>query len=266
MKIGTEKSDLTPKELYELRNGIRQTFVQALGLLGGLLGGGALLLGLFYTARTVRTAQQTLWVNQETLRITQEGQITERFTRAIEHLGDTRLTVRLGGIYALERIARDSPGDHWPIMEVLTTYVRDNAPWPPKNNQPSSSPEPFQKLATDIQAILTVLGRRTRSSDRERENELDLAKTDLRRVRLAHAHLESANLRDAHLEGAYLLNAHLEGASLIGTYLENAILAGAHLEGASLYHARLEDADLTGAHLEGADLRACLKSLRGLLK
>ena len=60
--------------------------------------------------------------------VSQEGQITDRFTRAIEQLGAEQLQVRLGGIYALERIARDSPGDHWPIMEVLTAFVRENAP------------------------------------------------------------------------------------------------------------------------------------------
>jgi hypothetical protein len=38
------------------------------------------------------------------------------------------LEVRLGGIYALERIARDSPTDHWTIIEVLSTYVRENSP------------------------------------------------------------------------------------------------------------------------------------------
>ncbi len=42
------------------------------------------------------------------------------------------LEVRLGGIYALERIARDSPKDHWTIMEVLTAYVRENSPPNPK--------------------------------------------------------------------------------------------------------------------------------------
>src|SRR5262249_51668713 len=38
--------------------------------------------------------------------------------------------------YALERITKDSPKDHGQIMEVLTAYVRDNAPWPPKNAWP----------------------------------------------------------------------------------------------------------------------------------
>jgi hypothetical protein len=57
------------------------------------------------------------------------GQITERFTKAIEQLGEEdedgepRLEIRLGGIYALERIARDSVQDYGQIMEILTAYT-----------------------------------------------------------------------------------------------------------------------------------------------
>jgi hypothetical protein len=57
-----------------------------------ILGGTALLSGLYFTWRT--------------LHVNREGQITERFTRAIDQLGDQRLEIRLGGIYALERIAK----------------------------------------------------------------------------------------------------------------------------------------------------------------
>jgi hypothetical protein len=71
----------------KLQNDVRTTGVQ-------LLGGVVLALGAFLTARTIR--------------VIREGQITERFTRAIDHLGSGELDVRLGGIYALERIARDS--------------------------------------------------------------------------------------------------------------------------------------------------------------
>src|SRR3982751_6161439 len=39
--------------------------------------------------------------------------------------GGPNLEVRLGAIYALERIPRDSERDHWPIMEVLCAYVRN---------------------------------------------------------------------------------------------------------------------------------------------
>jgi uncharacterized protein YjbI with pentapeptide repeats len=139
-------------------------------------------------------------------------------------------------------------------MEVLTAYVRDNAPWPPKDAQllqddQNSSPKP----AIDIQAVLTVLGRRTRSLDRERWNHLDLAQTDLRGATLDGAHLEGVNFQNAHLEGATLYRAHLERAFLYGVHLESAVLFGAHLEGANLQNAHLEGATLSMAHLEGAE-------------
>ena len=61
------------------------------------------------------------------MQVAQEGQITERFTRAIEQLGSEKMAIRLGGIYALERIANDSDKDYWPIIETLTAYVRERA-------------------------------------------------------------------------------------------------------------------------------------------
>ena len=76
--------------------------------LAQILGGTALLSGLYFTWRT--------------LQVNREGQITARFTRAIDQLGATDeegnklFEIRLGGIYALERIARESEEDHWPIM------------------------------------------------------------------------------------------------------------------------------------------------------
>src|SRR5262249_46526201 len=84
-----------------------------------VLGGFFLIIGAYFTWRQ--------------LTIAREGQITDRFTKAIGQLGDEKLAIRLGGIYALERIARDSERDHWPIMEVLTAYVRHHAPWDTKN-------------------------------------------------------------------------------------------------------------------------------------
>ena len=199
------------------------------------------------------------------------------FTKAIEQLGEKdHLMIRLGGIYALERIARDSDKDHWPIMEVLTAYVRDTAPWIPKEAQPLpegqalvlQSPRmhtpawstvegpALRPTPTDIQAILTVIGRRTRSPNREGEYRLDLHNTDLRSADLLAAHLERADLFAAHLEGADLFRAHLEGTDLSRAHLERANLIAAHLEGAFLIAAHLERANLRAAHLEGAFLIA----------
>ena len=72
-----------------------------IGKVAQITGGAILAYGAYWTARKVL--------------VNREGQITERFTRAIDQLGATddadnpRLEIRLGAIYALERIAGDSP-------------------------------------------------------------------------------------------------------------------------------------------------------------
>ena len=244
------------KDRLELVDKIRGTLAQ----IGAGIG---IALGLYFTWRRVAAAERTV-------QVAQEGQITERFTRAIDQLGATeRLEIRLGGIYALERIARDSEKDHWPIMEVLTAYVREHAPWnegsqlQPKQPQDPAAlssenatqqQEPRVSPAPDIQAILTVLGRRTRWFGKGENQHLDLHGTDMRGANLSEAHLEAALLHEAHLEAALLRRAHLQGAHLGLAHLQRAFLSRAHLEGASLVRAHLERADLRGAHLDGAHL------------
>ena len=187
---------------------------------------GAVVLGtLYFTWRRVRAAEQTV-------EVAQEGQITERFTRAVEQLGNQESTaVRLGGIYALERIARDSETDHWQVMEVLTAFVREKSPH--RKDEPH-----IQPIAPEIQAILTVLGRRNPEYDR-RGLRLDLIDTHLHGARLMDANLEhvmftGANLRNAtffrvNFRGAIFQDANLHGtvlqeSKLIGCFFERAIL------------------------------------------
>jgi uncharacterized protein YjbI with pentapeptide repeats len=247
------QGQMEPKDLAKLQNDARATLVQALG-------GAVLLIGLYFTLRN--------------LQLTQDRQITEHYTRAVEQLGSDKLEVRLGAIYALERIARDSERDHWPIMEILTAYVREHAPWketeqgskkgPSPETPPTQNHEPLPKPTTDVQAILTVIGRRTRTHGRGEDQHLNLAKTDLRGADLWEAHLEEAFLMEAHLEGAQLSSAHLEWALFLEAHLEGAELSFAHLDGAQLADAHLEGASLSLAFL-GADFCAAdLRGVRGL--
>ena len=112
---------------------------EAISTFGPLLIGIVGLVGLpFLYKRTRATEQQAKAALDQTeaifrqVAVAEQGHVTDRFTKAIEQLGSDNLAVRLGGIYALERIAKDSKRDHWTIMEVLTAYVRQNAPWPSK--------------------------------------------------------------------------------------------------------------------------------------
>jgi hypothetical protein len=231
-----------------------------------ILGGTALLSGLYFTWRT--------------LQVNREGQITDRFTRAIDQLGKVEgsqklFEIRVGGIYALERIARESEEDYWPIMEILTAYVRQNAPLPPEAGQERTEDATDEQRAMegsrgkseatepsapdpDIQAIMTILRRSSRSYREGEPKRLDLSKTNLTRADLSEANLTRANLfgadlSGANLSGANLLGANLLGANLLGANLLSANLWEAHLPLAHFFRANLR-ANLSGADLFGADL------------
>ncbi|MFD0008727.1 pentapeptide repeat-containing protein [Streptomyces sp. NPDC127178] len=184
--------------------------------------------------------------------LTREGQVTDRYNAAVGNIGDDALEVRLGGIYALQRIMEDSPRDQPSIISVLSTYVRNHAKKPkPGTEWPKDPP-------SDIQAALTALGSRNPDHDGTALIALhnaNLTGANLRDAGLTGANLTDADLTDANLYGADLRDAGLTGADLTGANLYSADLTGGDLPGAGLYGADLGDADLTGANLYGANLR-----------
>lgn len=250
---------LTPKDRFDSEDEARKT-------LATILGGVVVLGGVYFTWRNIRLTQESVATAQKSLVVSQEGQITDRFTKAIEQLGAVddsgkeKLEVRLGGIYALERIADQSERDYRPIMEVLSTYVRENAPRKPQQvTEDSQASTPPRPLAADIQAILTVLGRRDRKFE-QTDQHLDLGSTDVREADLSGADLSGADLFKADLRAAHLDKAHLSRAQFMG-----ADLRGAYLREADLSRAILFKADLSGAQLMGADLRGAFLVLAKLI-
>jgi hypothetical protein len=243
----------------------------AITLLFQIIGGVAFLLGAYFT-------WQQLINSRDELKSSREGQITERYTRAIDQLGKSDeqprngtekktednsqsfLAIRLGGIYALERIARDSERDHSTIIEVLTAFVREHAVWRGEGTNPSGG-----IVAPDIQAILTVIGRRSLTYGNGETERLDLSGCDLRGGVISNANLDGAILRSAHFEGntTNLKGVHLNSAVLADTRFDQALLDGAQLRsadlrGASFRGTSVTGVDLTGADLQGADLRSAV--------
>jgi hypothetical protein len=216
---------LLPKERVALENALRDTWGKLLATAFFLISAYFLWRYVEAVGQTVAAAERTVAAAEKNAVISQERHITERFVRVMELLGDEKLEVRLGGIYALERIARDSPADQSAVTEVLATYVREHAPWQEGQNLPS-------RLRADVQAILTVLGRRSWAEGEEQP--LDLHESALATAYLPFAKLQRAFLYEANLKGAMLYNANLRGAWLWKAHLHNAILEGAYLEGADL--------------------------------
>src|SRR5580692_2978705 len=133
--------------------------------------------GLFAAGALVFTALN-FTLSRRTFELTEQGQVTDRYTKAIEQLGSDKLDVRIGGIYALERVGRDSAKDQPTVMEVLTAFIREHSrePWPPPD-----AGQPVQEESTrpDVQAAVTAVGRR----DAERDIlVIDLAAADLTRA------------------------------------------------------------------------------------
>ena len=231
------------------------------------LPGLAALIAIAFTFASVKTTQNQLEIARQGQTTAEQGQITDRYNAAITNLGSHSIEVRLGGIYALQRLMQDSPRDQRTVIAVLCAFVRDQSAATIKPGKPLARPP------TDVQAALTVVGTRDAARDAPTTvldlDHAHLTGADLAGTNLRHANLAGANLRGAHLGlanlrgatliganlgGAHLREAQLTGAELDGTDLTNADLSIAHLVGAFLHGANLTAAYLTGADLRGADL------------
>lgn len=244
----------------ELENTARAIVTQALGTVFQSLVAVGAVIGLYFALRNAQAASRNSEAAVQNAVVANDRLVTERFAKAIELLGSDKLEVRLGGVYGLERLAKDSrERDSSTILEVLCAYVREHAPWPapePRGQALGADAEANgpARPATDVQAALTALGRRQRMDG---EPALDLRITDLRGADLVGADLRGALLFFAHLEGAYLWGgAHLEGAHMEGACLDGARLMDVYLRGADLRGVSLREADLSSAHLDGTDLSA----------
>ncbi|MEU6191921.1 pentapeptide repeat-containing protein [Nocardia sp. NPDC047038] len=208
--------------------------------------------------------------------LSQQVEITDRFGKSVEHLGSDQQTIRLGGVYALERIARDSAADSQTVVDVLSAYLRARELTncvdfkPPVDTSPVAEPPPADlwAAAAAISHTYTLF----------QDHRLDLRKTclvmiDLSGKRFSHtvfmhawltwSKLCAAKLDDTNLQGARVDFANLQGADLSGANLGFANLSNSRLDGvnlsalngrgANLSHATLHDTSLRGANLSHAD-------------
>jgi hypothetical protein len=188
---------LSDENRFDRENEARKTLAQ---IMGGIL----VLVGLYSSVHTFNLQVQTLDLQRQ-------GQITDRFTKAIEQLGNPKLDIRLVGIYALERIGHDSDKDRDVVMAVLAAYVREHSPRSIsalRGRAVGSLCDEMQELTKDsrriepdIQAILTVIGRR--DGDRDHGEMVPLDGSNLTRAYL-HGDFRGVSFTRAQLRGATL--------------------------------------------------------------
>ena len=207
--------------------------------------------------------------------------LNERYQKGVEMLGSEDLSVRLGGIYALENLAENEPDTyHIQIISVLSAFVRN---WPTKgglDSERSSSTSKHEKRGPpeDVCAILDMIGRRSSrqhavESEKKRAVDLtgaylhnwachipghvaflaldfsnvDFSDADLSEAFVLQANLADSNFRNADLSKAWLQRADFSRADFIDADLSDTLLGWANLAGASFKDAKLFGTNLTGA-------------------
>ncbi|MEV4313454.1 pentapeptide repeat-containing protein [Actinocrispum sp. NPDC049592] len=166
---------------------------------------------LIFTGLSLNATRDQVAIAQSQNAVVEQGQFTDRYGKAVEQIGRQgadHLQIRLGGIYALERLAHDSPRDQPTIIEVLTAFIRTNTP-------PSAPPEtlrtpvtcPDQRIPADVQAALTVISRRDAAQDRK-------AVVDLHETCLVGAVFDGSTLTKANFIRANLTNSAFYSADL----------------------------------------------------
>ena len=179
--------------------------------------------------------------------------------REVLERSEPNLEVRVGAIFALERIAQDSDRDHIQIMEILCSYVRSNSP------AISSEKKPQPKPRTDIQSAMQVLGRRrpekvrieraARNSDIEAGYNLDLSNSCFDGLDMSELNFKSAIFRGCQFRNAYLRKTKLKNAVVEECDLSGADLRKTKFQGARIWNSKLHGANLRGAEFHAASLR-----------
>ena len=190
--------------------------------------------------------------------------LNERDQKAAEMLGSKLLSVRLGGIYALQTLAAEHPLHyHLGVMRQFCAFVRGPQITAANSLAGTAPPYDYTPIREDVRAAVDAIAARSEAGfeveQQEKRFRLDLSGANLREWRfsaanLCGADLSGADLHEADLPAADLSKADLSKAHLFGANLSGADLSGADLSGADLSRAKLSGADLSGADLSWAKL------------
>lgn len=193
--------------------------------------------------------------------------ITELYGKGVDQLGSDKAPVRLGGLYALERLGQDSddPRLRQTIVNVICAYLR----MPPEGESP-------QELEVRLTAQ-GILEHHARPGPEPGpldtfwpDIDLDLTGAELVEVDLSHCRLRTVRLRSAHLNGpASFLGTQFTGkADLTAAEFDRpARFDGARFEGPATfgYTSFADDAEFQDAVFAGETSFSAAEFERGAI-
>ena len=208
----------------------------------------------------------------------QQGLLNERYQKAAEMLGSDVLSVRLAGIYALQRLASEHRQQyHIQVMRLFCAFVR--LPTKDQSLEPGQAPIELGTLLgvrQDVESITEAIGHRTETQkalEREGDFRLDLRganlseaqilDADLSKAMFHRSNLSSVNFANTDLTDAFFVDADLSKArfhdvNFTGTRLWSANLSEAMLQGAEMARMSFDNTSLCGANLRRANLSGAI--------
>ena len=189
----------------------------------------------------------------------QQSLRNERYQKGAEMLGSEVLSVRLGGIYALQRLAEEYPKEyHVQKTQLFTAFVRHPVA-DERHVEEVMAKVGRPYIREDVQAVVQAISKQNSEDmdlDYGQSPYLDLSNAylmygDLRKAKFAFADLRRANLYHATLTGADIRGAFLVYADLRNASLEHADLSIAKLINTKMSKVILSNTILSGAYLSG---------------
>ena len=149
----------------------------------------------------------------------EEQRTTALYVAAVEQLGSANAAVRLGGLYALDRLGQNNPKVRWTVIDVFCGYLRMpfTPPWSVLRGDAAASPA-RSAAETTVEPEL----------EDERRQELEVRQT-AQQLLAAHLYIKRDDIGHVEVQpraGAYWrdyggsrLNLNLRGATLVNFFL-----------------------------------------------
>jgi len=192
--------------------------------------------------------------------------VIERLAKAVELLSSDNPSIRLAGMYSLERLADDLPSESVPIARIVTTFLTN----PPNGTKQDE----VQRGFTALLRIVKKIGPEPFLSQEKNLN--------LKGLKLANMHIKDYSFKGFSMVGAYFHNvgfsgvdftevnlggvtfsdcykdgilnftsANLSNSVIITSNFSEAIFVNSKLTGSTIKDGVFDNTDFSGANMEG---------------
>ncbi len=182
----------------------------------------------------IRQQQKQVKIQSEQLEIQAKQRVDDRFTTAVNLLGNKESSARIGAIYSLYHLAFEDKKYRNQIAQILCTHIQDKTKNKDYQKRHKKSP------SNEIQTCINLLFRYFKD------------KKNISLYGKFGTELDVAVLKTAFLNGADFRKAQCQGAGFIGAHCQRANFSKAHCQGAGFTLAQCQRANFEFAHCQGA--------------